>query len=191
MSRFFSQLKKGERILAVVEDSLLVVLLFSTMLIAVAQIILRNGFSSGLSWADPALKMMVLYLTIVGSIVATRENKHLSIDVLSKFLPEKLNFMVQRFTNAFAALICFYMAYYSVDLVQLSLEFNDRTFSNIPVWILQLIMPVGFGLMALRFVFNIFSNEISADSEFGIPGHIGDSADLNTRLDLTSNKDGL
>lgn len=155
--------------MANLEDALLVILLFATMLIACAQIILRNGFSSGLSWADPALKMLVLYLTIVGSVVATRENKHLSIDVLSKFLPDKLNRIVQKFTHGFAALICFFMAFYSIELLRISLEFNDRTFSNIPVWILQLIMPLGFGLMSLRFVYNILADEHAADSDFGIP----------------------
>ena len=161
--------KKGERVLANIEDAALVVLLLSTVLIACAQIILRNGFSSGISWADPALKMLVLYLTVFGSLVAARENKHLSIDVLSKFLPEKLNLSVQKFTNTCAAIVCFLMAFYSVKLVQLSLEFGDIAFNDIPMWILQLIMPIGFFLMGLRFVFNIFSREISPDATFGLP----------------------
>ncbi|NNC98346.1 MAG: TRAP transporter small permease [Gammaproteobacteria bacterium] len=165
-----NKLRKGERYLSLLEDIILVGLLFATVLIACAQIILRNGFSTGLSWADPALKMLVLYLTIFGSLVATRENKHLSIDVLSKLLPERINIQIQRFTNAFAAIICLLLAFYSIELVQISIQFDVRTFSDIPVWILQMIMPLGFALMGLRFVYNVFLYTGSPDSEFGIPG---------------------
>ena len=75
----------------------------------------------------------------------------------------------QRFTHAVSAFICFLMAYYSVPLVKLSIEFNDRAFADLPLWVLQMILPVGFGLMALRFVFNIFTDDISPDADFGIP----------------------
>jgi len=161
--------KKSERILANLEDGLLIVLLLATMLIACAQILLRNVFSSSISWADPALKMLVLWLTLLGSMAAARENKHLSIDVLSKFLPENINHFVQKITHTFATIICLFMAYYSFRLVQLSYEFGDRAFSDLPLWVLQIIMPVGFFLMALRFFINIFSQKIAADADFGIP----------------------
>lgn len=173
MNRFQLACKKGKRVLAFIEDAGLVLLLFATMLIACAQILLRNAFSSGLSWADPALKMLVLYLTIFGSLVAARENKHLSIDVLSKFLPKHINRKVQRVTLVFSAIICILMAYYSIELVKLSHEFGDVAFNDIPMWLLQLIMPVGFLLMALHFVLNIFSEDISVDSDFGIPSEPG------------------
>ena len=168
MKTLIQKLKQTEFILSKIENALIIVILFATMFIAVTQIVLRNGFSSGLSWADPALKMLVLYITIVGSIIATRENRHLSIDVLSKFLPDRLNHFVQKCTNTFAAIVCLLMSYYSLKLLLLAKEFQDVAFNGIPVWILQLILPIGFLLMAIRFLINNFYKNISADSEFGL-----------------------
>ena len=169
MKALLQKLKHSDVILCKIENTLIALILFSTMFIAVTQIVLRNGFSSGLSWADPALKMLVLYITIVGSIIATRENKHLSIDVLSKFLPEHLNHLVQKATNIFSAIICLLMSFYSLKLLQISKEFEDVAFNGIPLWILQLILPIGFLLMAIRFIVNNFNENVSPDSEFGIP----------------------
>ena len=168
MKALIQKLQQSEVVLSKIENALIIVILFATMFIAVTQIVLRNGFSSGLSWADPALKMLVLYITIIGSIIATRENKHLSIDVLSKFLPVHLNHFVQKCTNTFAAIICILMSYYSLELLLLAKEFQDVAFNGIPLWIMQLILPIGFLLMAIRFVINNFNKNISPDSEFGI-----------------------
>lgn len=169
MKAFIQKLQRSDAILSTIENAFIIIILFATMFISVTQIVLRNGFSSGLSWADPALKMLVLYITIVGSIIATRENKHLSIDVLSKFLPEHLNHLVQKATNTFAAIICLLMSYYSLQLLQISKKFEDVAFNGIPLWVLQIILPVGFLLMAIRFITNNFNKSISPDSEFGIP----------------------
>ena len=169
MKAFILKLQRSDAILSIIENAFIIIILFATMFISVTQIVLRNGFSSGLSWADPALKMLVLYITIVGSIIATRENKHLSIDVLSKFLPEHLNHLVQKSTNIFAAFICLLMSYYSLQLLQISKKFEDVAFNGIPLWVLQIILPVGFLLMAIRFIINNFNKNISPDSEFGIP----------------------
>ena len=168
LKALIQKFQQSVAILSKIENALIIIILFATMFIAVTQIVLRNGFSSGLSWADPALKMLVLYITIVGSIIATRENKHLSIDVLSKFLPVHLNLLVQKFTNIFAAFICLLMSYYSLKLLLLSKEFEDIAFNGIPLWILQIILPLGFLLMAIRFVINNFNNKLSPDSEFAL-----------------------
>ncbi len=168
LKALIQKLKQCEAILSRIENALIIIILFATMFIAVTQIVLRNGFSSGFSWADPALKMLVLYITIIGSIIATRENKHLSIDVLSKFLPQKVNLLVQKFTNVFAALICLCMSYYSLQLLLLSKQFEDVAFNGIPLWILQIILPLGFLLMAIRFVINNFNQSHLPDSEFAL-----------------------
>lgn len=168
LKAFIQKLQQSEAFLSKIENALIVIILFATMFIAVTQIVLRNGFSSGLSWADPALKMLVLYITIVGSIIATRENKHLSIDVLSKFLPTHINLVVQKFTNIFAAVICLLMSYFSLRLLLLSKEFEDVAFNGIPLWVLQIILPLGFLLMAIRFLLNNFNKSLLPDSMFAI-----------------------
>ena len=60
------------------------------------------------------------------------------------------------------------MSYYSLQLLLISKKFEDVAFNGIPLWVLQIILPVGFLLMAIRFFINNFNENISPDSEFGI-----------------------
>jgi hypothetical protein len=53
--------------------------------------------------------------------------------------------------KAFSALVCGVVAYYAFLYVQF--EFIDETieFAQVPTWVCQSIIPVGFSVMALRF----------------------------------------
>jgi TRAP-type C4-dicarboxylate transport system permease small subunit len=59
----------------------------------------------------------------------------------------------------FAAVLCAVAAYHSV--VFISYEYEDQTiaFAEVPVWLCQSIMPIGFGVMALRFFYAVFVRE--------------------------------
>ena len=64
--------KRIKQLILLFEDSLMVILLSATILLAASQIVLRNLFDSGLIWADPTLRIMVLWLSLLGAIAATR-----------------------------------------------------------------------------------------------------------------------
>ena len=54
------------------------------IVLAGTQILLRNLFDSGFVWIDPLLRVMVLWLGLLGATVATRQDKHIRIDLLSR-----------------------------------------------------------------------------------------------------------
>jgi len=156
-------LKKFERYLSKLEDALILILLLGILFLAVGQIVLRNGFSTSLSWSDASLKMAVLWLTLIGSVVAARENRHLSIDVFSKFLPPRLKRGLDILVQMVSTIICVILTYYSFKFVQLTFEFKDQFLSRYPLWWVQSILPLGFGLMSLRFLINVFVPQTSED----------------------------
>ena len=71
--------------LASLERALVVLLLSGLLGLGLLQVIERNVLASGLFWADELLQHLVLWLGF--GLLATREQRHLSIDVLSHFLP--------------------------------------------------------------------------------------------------------
>ena len=133
------------------EDSILALLLLAMILLATTQIFLRNFFDSGIIWADPLLRVMVLWLGLLGALAATRENKHITIDLLTRFLSEFMQHVAKAFTNLFSAVITSILAYHSMRFVIMEYEAQSEAFSGIPTWILELILPVAFALIALRF----------------------------------------
>ena len=134
------------------EDTVLVSALVSMLVMAVVQIALRNFFDAGLLWAESFLRILVLWIAMLGAMVATRESNHISIDALSRFLDPRLNQVIQIAVSCFSAVICFIVAYYAVEFVRY--EYLDETiaFGDVPTWVCQSIIPVGFLVMSLRFL---------------------------------------
>jgi TRAP-type C4-dicarboxylate transport system permease small subunit len=69
-----------------IEDWLLILMLSAMVILAVAQILFRNVFDSGIVWADPLLRTLVLWVALSGAVIATRTNNHIRIDILSRYL---------------------------------------------------------------------------------------------------------
>lgn len=136
-----------------IELILLAMLLISMVVIATAQIVLRNFFDMGLLWADPLLRVMLLWLGLLGAVAASHDNKHISIDLLSKLVPDKFLPRIRMITSLFTAIVCAIVAYHAGRFVLD--EYNYHTPSSvsydIPAWTLELIIPLGFALIALRY----------------------------------------
>lgn len=149
------------RIGTAVEDGLLVLLLAILMLLAVGQIALRIGFSSGVIWADELVKIVVLWLALVASVAASRSRRHLRIDLLNQFVPERLALLPGVIVDAFAAAVCGVIAWHSFRYLQLSAEFQETVLLDTPAWVVQGILPLAFALMTWRFALHCLSGLVS------------------------------
>ena len=150
MSRTVSVFNKLEKAGTYAENAVLVTILISMILLAGTQIFLRNVLDTSLFWGDEMLRMMVLWLTVAGGLAASRMDKHISIEVLDRFLPDSLQLITKIFIDLFTAAVCAFIAWHSARFVIGSYEFGDTVMKNTPAWMLQIILPVGFGLMAYR-----------------------------------------
>lgn len=133
------------------EDGLLVALLGSMIGLAVTQIVLRNGWQTGLLWGDTALRVLVLWVGLFGAVVAARDQRHISIDVATKWLPAELRRWAGVLNALFTGAVCGALAWYCLSYVRLEFEAPSPAFGIVPTWLTTAIMPVGFGLIALRY----------------------------------------
>lgn len=145
-------IKSVVRVLHRAEDGLLITALLSMLVMALVQIFLRNFFDTGIFWAESFLRIVVLWVGVLGGMVATRRNSHITVDVISRYLPARRRRWTDLIANLFAAGICGLVAWHSVELIRF--EYEDRTiaFGAVPMWFCQSILPFGFGVMAARFV---------------------------------------
>lgn len=145
----FRILKLLERWGTAVENGLLVLLLGAMILLASAQIGLRLFFDAGIIWADELLKILVLWIALVGSVATSRARRHLRIDLLSHYVPERYARLPILVVDAFAAVVCGFIAWHSVRYILLTL--GDTVLIGVPAWAVQGILPVAFALMCYRF----------------------------------------
>ena len=106
-------------------------------------------------WAESFLRILVLWVAMLGAMVATRENNHINIDAVSRYMPLKSQSVLFVITRIFAALVCGTVAWYAIELVQIEYEDQTRAFAEVPTWVCQLILPFGFAVMSLRFAIDV------------------------------------
>ncbi|MEO0996069.1 MAG: TRAP transporter small permease [Pseudomonadota bacterium] len=141
-----------DRIGRAAEDLVLVALLTSMIVLAVTQIVLRNFFDSGLGWADELLRIGVLWIALAGAVAASRADRQISIDVLSRWLGPESKRWVDAVVDLFTAAVCGVLAWYSFTFVRESRLFEDTLLNGLPAWWFQAILPIGFGLMCWRYL---------------------------------------
>jgi TRAP-type C4-dicarboxylate transport system permease small subunit len=139
-----------------IEDTLLVLILIMMIVLASSQIALRNIWDSGIAWGDPLLRLSVLWVGLLGAMAATREDNHITIDVFYRYMPNTAKIIIRAITDLFAAAVCAIVAYYSIGLIIIEKQESSIAFAGIPAWITELIIPIGFGVMALRFLVRVF-----------------------------------
>ncbi len=156
MPRRSGILERLERAGRLAENIALVALLSAMMLLAVGQIVLREVFGTGVLWADELVKLMVLWLAMVGSIAACRDNRHIRVDVFSHVMPARLVSATRVLVDSFAAVVCAVIAWQAYRYLQLEIEFEDVVLIDTPAWIAHAIVPLAFALTGYRFVILVF-----------------------------------
>lgn len=147
-----SALRKLERVGKALEDAVLVVLLTSMVLLGAGQIILRNVFDIGFLFTDELLRLLVLWLAVAGAVAASRQDRHISIAVLDRFLPKQAERAVKAVVHGFTAVVCGLISWHSLVFVHSSYAYGDTLLGHVPAWIPQVVMPLGFGLISWRFL---------------------------------------
>ena len=143
------------------EDGILTLLLVSMIFLSFAQIVLRNFFETGLIWIDPLVRQMLLWITLVGAMVATREHNHITVDAVFRHIPPgRVKLATIFIGDTFAAIVCALLTYSTFRVFHM--EFQDPQggfiMTGFPLWVSLLTMPAAFGVMTLRFIrFSILS----------------------------------
>jgi len=134
-----------------VEDTLLVFMLASMIVIASMQILLRNVLETGFAWGDPLLRILVLWVGLLGAMVATRKDNHISIDILTRYMSARSKRVSGVLSDMFTLCVCGVLSYHGVRFVMQDQEAGVIAFSGFPAWWFELIIPVGFAVMGLRY----------------------------------------
>lgn len=143
--------KTALRLIHHAEEALLALLLTAMILLSASQVVLRNFFDSGLYWGDSAVRVVVLWVAMLGAMIASRRNEHIRIDIASRFVSPKFKPYMSRFVSAFTCLVLLIFAWYSIEFVRYEFEDGTIAFGVVPAWLCEIIMPIGAAVMALRY----------------------------------------
>jgi TRAP-type C4-dicarboxylate transport system permease small subunit len=142
------------------EHILIAALLTVMILMAFSQIVLRNFFSTGIAWGDALVRYLVVWVGFVGAAVATKEQKHITIDVFSRWITGAGKSTIQAISHFSSAAICGLLTWAGIKFIGFEAQMGGTAFFNLPVWVPELIIPVTFGLMTLRYTLALINGLI-------------------------------
>ena len=124
------------------------------ILLAFFQIVLRNFFATGIDWGDALVRYLVIWVAFIGAAIATKEGKHIKIDILSRWITEAGSIWIQTISHLFSTIICGLLTLAAITFIGFEIEMGSAAFFKFPAWIPELIIPITFELMTLRFAFH-------------------------------------
>lgn len=154
MKNVLNSLERAGRL---TENAALLVLLGTMIGVSVFQIINRQllGSSFSLAWADELVKMIVLWLAMVGSIAACRDNKHIRIDLITHILSGKIVSWIKIVVDVFAAAVCAMIGWQAYRLVREEVSWGDTILGDVPLWLVHAIVPLAFFLISYQFLVRV------------------------------------
>ena len=123
-------------------------------LLPLIEIVGRKLFHGGISASAAFQQHLVLIIGLLGGMFAARDRRLLSLSTLTTFLKGRWLLFARVFSSAFAAGITTFLCLAAAQLVQSEKGAGTVLAYNIPVWTVQAIMPLGFGVIALRLLWH-------------------------------------
>lgn len=150
MMKFFSILTRIENLVASVFTALLTAFV-------IVDVIAREFWKVGIPWAQKGAVYLMIWVGFLGAIVVTQKVGHLRPEVADKIWRGRSKSLYLRLHNFLVLLFTGAMSYYSWFYVLESREFADRNIIiDMPMWVLQSIIPYTFFSMSLRYLFFVF-----------------------------------
>lgn len=139
------------RFLHGLENVLLALALAAMMLLPLAEALLRRFWQTGIPGASAMTQHLVLVVAMLGGAVAAREDRLLSLSTLTSFLKGRWHSAARVTAAACGAAACVFLAKGSIDY--LAIETGSTIAMGIPLPAVLALMPLGFGLIAVRVLF--------------------------------------
>ncbi len=145
--------------LVAVEKVLLVVLTFFMFGAVALQVIGRLA-----NWSFPgameASVFAMLAVSLLAGSITMHYRRHISIDILSRLMPGSVRTMVAVFINLVGFTIMVFLtkaAWFFVYVNRTGGEYNSSAL-KIPFWMVQMLIPIAFGMLAFRFFVFFFED---------------------------------
>lgn len=128
--------------------------LAALMVLPIAEVVCRKFFQGGVPGGSALQQHLVLIIGLLGGMFAARDRRLLSLSTLTNFLKGRWQLFARIFSSAFAAGITVFLCLAALQLVQSERSGGKLLIPGVPLWTVQLIMPVGFAVIALRLLWH-------------------------------------
>jgi C4-dicarboxylate transporter DctM subunit len=137
------------------ENMLVVFSLAAMTILPLLEIILRKAFHTGVDGSTQIVQHCTLLLGMIGGAVAARENRLLAMSALPAILKGRWKTAAAIFSSSCAMAVTAFLCIASWIFLQSERESGNVLAYNVRVWVIELAMPICFGLMVWRILRNV------------------------------------
>ncbi len=148
-------LQRINTFLGKIETGLLCLIVAMMIGLAILEIVLRYGFKTSLLWKHLMLQNLTLWLCFLGAALASSERRHISIDVLSRILPENVIRFSSYIIDVLSLIIVSILAYFGFVFLIEEQKSPATLIGSVPLWWAKIIIPIGFVLIGIHLVLQI------------------------------------
>ncbi|RJP95565.1 MAG: TRAP transporter small permease [Desulfobacteraceae bacterium] len=146
---------KFNRTITCFEDFLIAFFLAMMVVMVLMQVVMRNLFQSGILGGEDFIRHLVLWIAFIGAGVATRSKAHVRIDMLTHLVKASTRKYLDAVVDLFSCGVCLILTVASCQFVWIEFQSHAHSaFFSLPVWALQIVMPLGYLVIAIRFAHN-------------------------------------
>lgn len=137
------------------EDAALAVVLALMMLVPPVEIVLRKLIGQGISNAPAIVQHLTLIAGMMGAAIAAREHRLVSLGSIHMLIPKRWLTATQVIAGAIAGAVSLLLCLAAVDFVQTERGGAAMVAYRIPVWVVELSLPIAFAAITLRVLLDV------------------------------------
>ncbi len=130
--------------------ALIAVILVISVLLNFANVVLRKFFSAPIVGAEEVMNFLMVAVVFLGAGVVAYDGTHINMEILIDRFPVPIRNAFRALAQIAAIVIAAVIIVLGVPIIQHLFAFDQRSqAANVPLWIPQLMVPVGLVLLAL------------------------------------------
>lgn len=136
------------------ENSIVVLCLAAMVLLPLVEATLRRLFNTGVPSAAAIVQHLCLVLGMMGGAIAARDGRLLSLSTLATLLKGRVRQLSRLFSHAIGVAITLVLGLASWQFMQEERLAGNLLAYDVKRWVVEAVMPLGFGLIAARLLWN-------------------------------------
>ena len=142
-------------------------------LLPVLELFLRTFFRTGIPGNSSYVQNLTLWVGFLGAVVASRERRHLSLSSGAKFIMPHFRRLANTLAATVSTAVGSALFWASFQFVRAEMAAPGRIAGWLPIWVVESVLPIAFGVITLRFVFQVEGWAGRAIAFAGIPAAAG------------------
>lgn len=141
--------KYGKRFIELAIDNMGAMIMLIIIILVFLQVITRYIFKNPLFWSEELARYFLIWLTMVGAVMAFKDEEHLKIEVFVRLLSSKYQKLFYLFSDLIIIFVSSVLLFYGYSFAILNSSQYTPSISWLSLFWICLAIPIGSGLILI------------------------------------------